>query len=181
METGPNDAAWIHYSKTLHNMTNLPTIREAKSSEAEQLTTLAMCSKAYWGYSRSFMEACRDELTVTEQSLNSTAIHYYVAEGESELLGYYAIAKLTGREFELEALFVAPKFIGMGVGRTLIDHAKKQVKKLGGTALIIQGDPNAERFYRAAGGVPNGTRESASIAGRKLPMFIIDLASNDVV
>jgi hypothetical protein len=46
---------------------------------------------------------------------------------------------------------------------------------MGATKLIIQGDPNAERFYIAAGGVRTGTRESASIPGRFLPTFAIDL------
>ena len=161
-------------------MKNLPTIREARSNEAEMLTALAIRSKAYWGYSQSFMEACRNELTVTGNSLRSAELHYYVAESESGLLGYYAIERLSDREFELEALFVEPEFIGNGVGRALIGHAKNLVKKLGGIALIIQGDPNAERFYRAAGGVLNGMRESASISGRRLPLFTIDLASDDV-
>ena len=164
----------------LCDMTSLPTIREAKPNETEVLTGLAIRSKAYWGYSQSFMEACREELTVTDKSLNSADLHYYVAEGEKELLGYYAIEKLNDREFELEALFVEPDFIGKGVGKALIDHAKNLVRKLGGNRLIIQGDPNAEEFYRAAGGKPNGTRESASIPGRKLPLFTVDLASNDV-
>jgi len=161
-------------------MTSLPTIREAKSNEAEALTGLAIRSKAYWGYSQSFMQSCRDELTVSDRSLNSTDLHYYVAERELGLLGYYAIEKLNDRVFELEALFVEPDFIGKGVGKALIDHAKNLVRRLGGNKLIIQGDPNAEAFYRAAGGKPNGTRESASIAGRSLPLFEIDLASDDV-
>ena len=161
-------------------MTSLPTIREAKPNEAEVLTGLAIRSKAYWGYSQSFMQACRDELTVTDRSMNSTDLHYYVAERESEILGYYAIEKLNDREFELEALFVEPDFIGKGIGRALIDHAKDLVRKLGGSKLIIQGDPNAEKFYRAAGGKSNGMRSSASIPGRSLPLFTIDLASDDV-
>ena len=126
------------------------------------------------------MEACLDELTVTGRSLSSADLHHYVAKKETELLGYYAIEKLNDRVFELEALFVEPDFIGKGVGKALIDHAKNLVRRLGGNKLIIQGDPNAEAFYRAAGGKPNGTRESASIAGRSLPLFEIDLASDDV-
>lgn len=46
---------------------------------------------------------------------------------------------------------------------------------LGATKLIIQGDPNAERFYLAAGAVLTGTRESGSIPGRYLPTFAINL------
>ncbi len=161
-------------------MINLPSIRKAKTYEVNLLTELAIRSKAYWGYTQSFMEACRDELTVTESSLKSADLHYYVAEENSELLGYYAIEKLTDREFELEALFVEPNFIGKGVGRALIDHAKNLARNLGGEKLIIQGDPNAEKFYRAAGGKSNGSRESASIPGRSLPLFTVDLVKDDI-
>jgi GNAT superfamily N-acetyltransferase len=157
-------------------MTDLPTIRQAKSSEANALTGLAIRSKAYWGYSASFMEACREELTVTERSLNSPDRHYYVAEAGTKVLGYYALEKLNGPEFELEALFVEPDSIGQGVGKALIEHAKTLVRKLGGNKLTIQVDPNAENFYRAAGAKAVGTRESASIPGRNLPLFTIDVA-----
>ena len=125
------------------------------------------------------MEACRKELTVTAQAINSADVYYLVAERNSELLGYYAVEKLSDQKFELAALFVEPTFIGKGIGRELMDHAKKLVKNLGGKTLIIQGDPNAERFYRAAGGKPSGMRESASVSGRSLPLFTIDLMSDD--
>lgn len=161
-------------------MTDLLKIRAARPDETGVLTGLAIRSKAYWGYPSSFMEACRDELTVTARSLKSIDLHYYVAEGKSGLLGYYAIEKVNEREFELEALFVEPDFIGKGVGRALIEHAKGLVRKLGGNKLTIQGDPNAEKFYRAAGGELTGTRDSASIPGRSLPLFTIDLVSSDL-
>ena len=50
---------------------------------------------------------------------------------------------------------------------------------LGGSTLTIQGDPNAEKFYLAAGARHSGTRESASIPGRFLPTFSISLVKED--
>jgi SAM-dependent methyltransferase len=41
--------------------------------------------------------------------------------------------------------------------------------------MLIQGDPNDARFYRAAGGEPAGSSPSASIPGRVLPLFRIKL------
>jgi hypothetical protein len=61
-----------------------------------------------------------------------------------------------------------------------MDHAKKRVVELCGHVLTIQSDPNAERFYRAAGGVFTGTRESGSIRGRYLPVFEILLNGENV-
>ena len=42
---------------------------------------------------------------------------------------------------------------------------------------MIQGDPNAADFYRAAGAVQVGERASASVPGRVLPLF--ELALDD--
>lgn len=161
-------------------MNNSLKIRNAKTQEAENISELAMRSKAFWGYSEAFMEACREELTVTADNLATGHIRYMVAEQDSKLLGYYAIEKRTENEYELEALFVEPAHIGTGIGKTLMDHAKSTVKELGGKKLVIQGDPNADKFYRAAGGRPIGMRKSASISGRNLPLFIIEITSETV-
>jgi hypothetical protein len=40
-----------------------------------------------------------------------------------------------------------------------------------GEYLVAQADPHAEGFYRAVGGEPIGSRESAKIPGRYLPLF----------
>jgi len=42
--------------------------------------------------------------------------------------------------------------------------------------MIIQGDPNAEGFYRAMGAERIGEQESHSIPGRMLPLFSLSLA-----
>jgi hypothetical protein len=44
-------------------------IRAAHGGELEALSALAMRSKAHWGYSAAFMQACRDELTVSAELL----------------------------------------------------------------------------------------------------------------
>ncbi len=160
----------------LCTMNTTIVIRDAERDEATELSNLAMRSKAYWGYSAEFMEACRRELSVSPSNIESSKFHYAVAERQGEIVGYYALERLSGSEFELEAIFVEPKYIGSGIGRALINHAKGRAATIGGRTLFIQGDPNAENFYRAAGGKLIGKRESASIPGRFLPTFSIALA-----
>lgn len=41
--------------------------------------------------------------------------------------------------------------------------------------MLIQSDPNAKSFYLKVGGQLIGERKSASILGRYLPVFKIDL------
>jgi N-acetylglutamate synthase-like GNAT family acetyltransferase len=154
------------------------TIRAARAGEAGLLSELALRSKAHWGYSPEFIEACRAELSYREEQLQSKHMRFFVLERAEIVIGFYALALQSGQAAELEALFVEPRFIGKGFGRVLIEDAKSVAATLGATLLIIQGDPNAERFYLAAGGVLSGTRESGSIPGRFLPTFEISLTGD---
>ncbi len=156
-------------------------IRNARRTEATELSGLAMRAKAYWGYSHEFMDACREELSVPQGNLENDRFCYVVAEHHGAIVGYYALERLSASEFELEALFVEPKHIGSGIGRALITQAKKRAATAGGRTLLVQGDPHAENFYRAAGGRLTGRRESASIPGRFLPIFEICLAGDPVM
>lgn len=122
------------------------------------------------------MAACRAELTWSEADLTAPEFHFQVAASQTdELVGFYAIERLSDDDFELEALFVLPEFIGTGVGRALMTDAITRAAQQGGRRLIIQSDPNAEAFYRSAGGQVVGERESSSIPGRVLPIVEIAL------
>lgn len=154
------------------------TLRDACPADAAAISDTAMQSKAYWGYSDEFMEQCRSELEVDAERLQDPAYQYRVAERDGDIVGFHAIADLAPGRFELEGLFVRPKFIGSGVGRALIKDAMRLVAERGGGQIIIQGDPNAERFYLAAGAKHAGTRESGSVAGRMLPLFQINVAAS---
>ena len=104
--------------------------------------------------------------------------YFVVAEISHKIVGFYGLERLSLFQFELDALFVEPVRMGSGIGRRLIAHAKHHVALCGGKTLIVQGDPNAEGFYRAVGAQCLGTRESASIPGRFLPMFLIEIAGD---
>ena len=148
-------------------------IRSATAGEAEDLSALAMRSKAHWGYSAEFMQACRRELTYSADYIRDNPV--FVAEAEATIVGFYAFERVSASEAELTAMFVEPEHIGRGYGRALITHAKDAARRQGFQAIVIQGDPNAVAFYQAAGGVRCGERESGSIPGRVLPLFRLRL------
>ena len=151
----------------------MSSIREARADERDKLSALAFRSKAHWGYSTEFMEACRDELSVDADQIESA----WVIERAGEVLGFYGLDDLGGRRVELDFLFVEPRAIGEGLGRALMGHAIETARDGGFEVMEIQGDPNAERFYLAAGAVRVGDKPSASIPGRVLPLFEIALAA----
>lgn len=154
-------------------------IRPANPAEADFLSALALRSKAHWGYSAAFIDACKDELTFTAEHIRSDHFRFFVAEADSTCVGFYALNRISADDVELEALFVEPAFIGRGFGGAMMDHAKQYAATWGALRMIIQGDPNTEAFYHAAGGVRGERRESASIRGRFLPLFTIDLSTEN--
>jgi GNAT superfamily N-acetyltransferase len=152
------------------------SIRDACPDEAELLSELAIRSKAHWGYSPEFLESCRSELAVDANRIGSDDFKCKVAADTNGILGFYIVEKISEGVYELEALFVEPEHIGKGIGRLLVQHAIKLLSESRASRLIIQGDPNAARFYVAAGARQVGFRESNSIPGRHLPLFEIELA-----
>lgn len=153
--------------------------RQALPDDAAVLSALALRSKSYWGYSKDFIRSCEAELTVQTSDIDSVNTAYVVAEYKATVVGFFGIEKMTDAQYELTALFLEPDHIGRGVGRTLLQHAIQEVVSKGGGTLQIQGDPNAEQFYLAAGAKCVGTRESGSIPGRLLPLFEIEIRGSE--
>jgi predicted N-acetyltransferase YhbS len=152
------------------------TIRTARAADATELSVLAMRSKACWGYSREFMEACRAELTYDATYLGKHEV--YVLESDGRIIGFYSLERLSGTTLELGALFVEPGDIGKGYGRQLVEHALDKAREAGASTIVIQGDPNARGFYLAMGATLAGETESRSIPGRMLPVFQVPVEKN---
>lgn len=150
-------------------------IRPAGGKDAPLLTALALRSKAHWGYTDEFIAACREELTYTKEKIEASQVFGHICLWNELPVAFYVLEQTGVDVAELDALFVEPECIGKGIGKILIKHAKEQAGKLGIVTIVIQGDPNAEPFYAAIGALPCGTRESGSIPGRQLPLFMINL------
>ncbi|WJG10053.1 GNAT family N-acetyltransferase [Aliiglaciecola sp. LCG003] len=152
-------------------------IRSAYPSEAQCLTELAFRSKALWGYTSDFMDTCRDELSHTPAQIEDKESVYNVVEIGGKLAGFYKLEQFQQPKILLEALFVEPCYIGQGIGRALFEHAKHSASRLGGLALEVQSDPNAQEFYQHVGMTVIGQQQSASIAGRFLPTLAMPLTN----
>jgi GNAT superfamily N-acetyltransferase len=138
-------------------------IRSARGEELRILSDLALRSKAYWGYDADFLEACRSELTLTEDRLQAEAIR--VAEEGSSLLGFHSVL-VDGEGAELMDLFVDPKYIGYGAGRALWDDVVDIARRRGATRLRIEADPHAEPWYRRRGACGAGRSSTFRLSAR---------------
>ena len=147
-------------------------LRRPESHELPLLSALCLRSKAVWGYDEAFLEACRAELTIGAEELESTAL--CVAEHDGAIVG---VAQITvdGAIADLQKMFVEPGAIGLGVGRTLFAWAVSRAQDLGAQRLTIDADPGAVGFYKRMGAIELGSAPSGSIPGRMLPRLQLDL------
>lgn len=147
-------------------------LRDARQNELSSLSELCLRSKAVWGYDDAFMIACRTELTLRPDELQST--HIQVAECDSAIVGL-AQVKVTGTDADLLKLFVEPALLGSGVGRLLFEWATARARGLGAVRMNIEADPDAAAFYEHLGARHAGFAPSQSIAGRMLPRMQMEL------
>jgi GNAT superfamily N-acetyltransferase len=138
-------------------------LRPGRPGEAAALSALALRSKAHWGYSAEFLEACRAELTVAESSLPSVT----VAVVRDTIAGF---SLLEGHSAgELAMLFVDPPWIGHGIGGLLLSAALDAARRRGYRHVDLDADPGAAPFYLRYGARHLGDVPSGSIPGRTLP------------
>ncbi len=156
-------------------MGNRLHVRPAAASECQPLSALAFRSKAHWGYSRTFMAACLDELTVTPARLRGGICRVAVDQVDSPL-GFYLLAPASASGIaDLDLMFVDPPAIGRGVGGLLLRDAVAAARRAGYRAIDIVADPNAAAFYERMGARRHGECESESIPGRTLPRYELNV------
>lgn len=147
-------------------------IRKAKAEEAAYLSDLSFRSKAYWGYSDEFMEACRDDLTLSVEDMVSALV--FVLEDEGAVRGFMSL-EMNQDTCLLDNFFIAPEAIGKGYGKALWRYMIEIVEGLGVRTVMIHSDPHAENFYLAMGALRTGETESTVFPGRKLPLMEVKI------
>lgn len=69
----------------------------ARREDAAALSDLALRSKAHWSYDAAFLEACRDDLTISGDDIGRGLV--FVLEEGGHVIGFYAfrILRIVGR------------------------------------------------------------------------------------
>jgi len=91
-----------------------------------------------------------------------------VAEVEGDVVGFVAVGN-----GELYAIYVRPSHWGSGIGRVLIDAGEGRLRELGTTSAVLwvfEDNPQARRFYEAAGWSTNGETKNAELFGMAGPV-----------
>ena len=79
-------------------------------------------------------------------------------------MGFYSL-RPSQSAWELDNLWVLPKFMHQGIGRALLAHALATAARGGASEITVDADPNAESFYLECGAIKRG-EIPAPIAGQ---------------
>ena len=120
-------------------------IEKAIVEDAKELTELTIRSKSYWAYSKQQIEDWREDLTILESYITDKEVYKLISE--NKIIGYYSFFKLNISDLKLENLFVEPTLIGCGIGKKLMIDFFKRTQKIDFNKIILDADPNAEKFY----------------------------------
>ena len=154
-------------------------IRRAVAGDVEELSALVLSAKAHWGYEHAQLQAWRSSLEVSAESVPARPT--FVGELNGLAIGFYSLAP-SGEAWELDNLWVLPRFMKNGFGRTLLMHAAQTAAEGGATSIVIDADPNAEPFYLACGAKRIGA-VAAPIAGqlnRVRPQLVLAVTRSNI-
>lgn len=147
-------------------------ITKAKNTACKSLTDLTIQSKAYWNYSAEQIHEWLDDLTISAQYIDTHEV--YQLTKSKVLIGYYSFFLSNEKEAVLDNLFVAPKYIGKGYGKILMEHFIETVRNLNVEIVSLYADPNSEIFYTKVGFKVIGQLET-SIKNRFLPIMELEI------
>jgi GNAT superfamily N-acetyltransferase len=153
-------------------ITNEYEIRKAKLGEETYLSELAIRSKAHWGYTHDFLEACRPHIKIDREYIENWPV--VLIEKNQEILGFYSLKEIKS-ENRLDNLWIDPKYINQGFGKILFQHACDTAKSLGWAQFRLAGEPDAVKFYEKLGAKIIGEIQSRLREDLFLPHMEIQL------
>lgn len=148
-------------------------LRAASRDDCDALSDVVFRSKQSNGYDTAFMEACRQELTISPDRLKTLTL--WMAEDDGKHLGCAGLRRLDDGTAEIELFFVDPTVQGRGVGRMLWTLVFKEAHENGVSDLYLEADPASVQFYAKLGFKEIGASPSGSIPDRFLPRMHLSL------
>ncbi len=130
------------------------------------LTEITFDGKAFWGFSEAMLNTWKEELIITEKYIleNET----YILLINDQIVGYYSFVKLSEALWKLDNLFLFQKYISKGYGKFLLEDFLERSKISGVKSIILDAEPNAEKFYLKFG-FQTFDLKGSKIIGRFLP------------
>lgn len=142
-------------------------IRPATPADAEAVAAVQIAS---WqvAYAHLFSPEELAAITLAERTELWRRFPPIVAEIDRKIVGFVAVGN-----GELYAIYVHPDHWGTGVGRELMRSGEEELLRLGHTSVflwVFEDNPQARRFYEAAGWSTDGARKDAELFGMSGPV-----------
>ncbi|KUJ52242.1 GNAT family N-acetyltransferase [Chryseobacterium sp. JAH] len=147
-------------------------IIKANADDAKILTEITKRSKAYWGYSDEQMKEWSDLLTITSEYIQNNEVYKLIVNQST--VAYYSYFDIENNSVRLDNLFVSPENISKGYGKLLMNDFILKIKQSQRSRIILDADPNAQKFYESFGFKKIGQIET-SIKDRFLPIMELKL------
>lgn len=143
-------------------------IEKAQENDHIILSNITYLGKAFWGYDKELLDKWKDDLTITPEYISKNGTFKLISD--EEIIGYYSFLKLENNVLKLDFLFILPKYIGTGIGKLLMTDFIDRAKSLNVEKIVLDADPNAEKFYSKFGFKTYQKLES-SVKNRFLPQM----------
>ncbi len=124
-------------------------IERAQENDHTILSKITYLGKAFWGYDKELLDKWKDDLTITPEYISLNETFKLISDGQ--IIGYYSFLKLENNIVKLDFLFILPEYIGSGIGKLLMTDFIDKAKSLNIEKIILDADPNAEKFYSKFG------------------------------
>jgi len=98
---------------------------------------------------RAQLAAHPDAIELPAEQLTAALVR--VAERRGLIIGFSVLLERSGEACELDGLFVEPEWMRGGVGRRLVEDAKRIAHRRGATRIDVVANPQAVAFYEAVG------------------------------
>ena len=105
------------------------------------------------------MKDWSDLLTITEEYIRKNEVYKLVVN--QSIFAYYSYFEIDKNSVRLDNLFVSPENIGKGFGKLLMNDFILKVKQGEKTRIILDADPNAQKFYESFGFIKIGQIETS--------------------
>ena len=133
-------------------------IRSAQPAERELLEDLQRRSSMHEPMYRAQLEANPDAIELPPSQITAGLVR--VAEQDGVVVGFAVLLEAEGGACELDGLFVEPTRMRSGIGRRLIEDARRIASERGATRIQVIANPQAIAFYESVGFMAAGTAET---------------------
>jgi GNAT superfamily N-acetyltransferase len=134
------------------------TIRLAEPAEREALEELQRRSSMHEPMYRERLAAEPDAIALPPEQIEAGLVR--VAEEDGAIVGFSVLFEPSGDACELDGLFVEPPRMRTGVGRRLVEDAKRIARDRGAARIDVVANPQAVAFYEAVGFVWTGEADT---------------------